>query len=232
MVGGPWIRPPVFRREGIFLWLARIPVRIHYSFFLTALLLGSRRRSVGTLVVWIAVVLVAVLLHELGHALAARSCRQWPRIDLHAMGGTTSWDVSGDLRWTQRAAISLAGPGIGFLAALLLLWIPGTSGPARLPGLLDVALHDFLWVTVGWGIFNLLPILPLDGGQTMETLLQRWLGTVRGRVASLYVSVGCAAVLALLAWTRGQVWISFLCALFAYESFERLRGRRGLATRS
>ncbi len=73
--------------------------------------------------------------------------------------------------------VSLAGPVSNFLLALvfalllrILLWIPGAGGSSML-----VPLADMLWfgirISVILGIFNLLPIHPLDGSHIMEGLL-------------------------------------------------------------
>ncbi|HSO11633.1 MAG TPA: hypothetical protein VLT51_04610, partial [Anaerolineales bacterium] len=68
--------------------IAGIPVRVHPLFWLIALLLGSS----GALVeipIWILVVFVSILVHELGHALAFRRYGIQSHIVLHAMGGLT-----------------------------------------------------------------------------------------------------------------------------------------------
>ena len=91
MVEGAVLSRPVASRHGIFFWLLRTLVKVRYTFFLSAFLLGLRSASVATLLVWVAVVFAAILLHEVGHALAARFYRQTPQIELHFMGGTTKW---------------------------------------------------------------------------------------------------------------------------------------------
>jgi hypothetical protein len=46
---------PVASRHGIFFWLLRTLVKVRYTFLLSALLLGLRRQSVVTLLVWVVV---------------------------------------------------------------------------------------------------------------------------------------------------------------------------------
>jgi membrane-associated protease RseP (regulator of RpoE activity) len=84
------------------------------------LLLGANERNPAKLAIWVVVVAVSVLVHELGHALMGRAFGLTPRIELHGMGGTTSFTAATEERareglGTGRAiAISLAGPFAGF----------------------------------------------------------------------------------------------------------------------
>jgi membrane-associated protease RseP (regulator of RpoE activity) len=75
-----------------------------------------------------------------------------------------------------------------------------------------VFLWDLMWVSLGWGIINLLPILPLDGGNIAITLLRRTRIDEPERVARL-LSVGAALGLAM--WLYSAVgWFGALWALF------------------
>jgi Zn-dependent protease len=225
---GQLLSAPTLGKDGIFFWLFRNAVAIRYPFFLVALLMGGRRPP-PLLPGWLIVVTLAILLHELGHAVAARTLGQDPAIELHAMGGTTSWRWRGVARWHQRAAISLAGPLVGFVAAGLVYAALALLGAGRLPYPLIVAVGDFLWVTIAWGAFNLLPILPLDGGGIIEAVLCARLDEARARHFARVVSCACGAICAILAIAASQVWAGVLCALFAWSNLQRIRGARGVA---
>jgi hypothetical protein len=139
MIEGALLSTPVVSRRGIFFWLLRTVVQVRYSFFLTAVLLGMRVGSLPALLVWVAVSFLAILLHEFGHALAARLYRQTPQIEIHGFGGLTKWAWVDELKWSQRVFISLAGPGIGFVAGGLAYlgqcscadWFPISSSSRR-----------------------------------------------------------------------------------------------------
>jgi hypothetical protein len=93
--------------------LLGIPVRVHPMFWLVALLLGFRGNpKPQELVLWVAVVFVSILVHELGHALAARAHGWEPWITLHGFGGLASYRPT---RQTPRSRIliTLAGPAPG-----------------------------------------------------------------------------------------------------------------------
>ncbi|MCB0120252.1 MAG: hypothetical protein KDD72_14560, partial [Anaerolineales bacterium] len=79
-------------------------------------------------------------------------------------------------------------------------------------------------VNIFWGIINLLPVYPLDGGHVSRyILLQRdpW----NGLRTSLWVSVitgGVLAVAGLVAF--GSLYMAFLFGLLAFQSFQMLQG--------
>jgi stage IV sporulation protein FB len=224
---GPLLSTPRVDRSGIFLWLLHNVVAVRYSFFLVVLLMASRRPPL-LLPGWLLVVTIAILLHELGHAVTARAYGQNPAIELHAMGGTTSWQWRGRPRWHQRALIALAGPAVGFAAGgLLYAATTMLSAAWPFPALVLIAVRDFLWVTLAWGAFNLLPILPLDGGGVAEAVLSSRLDEARARFLARVLSCVCGALCAVLAIAGGQVWAGVLCALFTWNNLQKLRGVPG-----
>src|SRR4051794_34183251 len=92
--------------------IGSIPVRVHSSFFVMTILFGlqGQTRHPEYAVSWFVVVFVSLLIHELGHALVGKSFGLVPQIDLHAMGGTTSWPQGKEVSSLRQIAISLAGP--------------------------------------------------------------------------------------------------------------------------
>ena len=177
--------------------LGKIPVRIHPSFLLMAAFLGAASGDAGivVLLVWVAVVVVSVLVHELGHASVGLLFGVQPSVELHGMGGTTSWSGGGELSAGKRIAISLAGPGAGFVVAAIVRYGLGRSAFPPTP--FGDALYEFiLLVNFSWGVLNLLPMLPLDGGNVIAqvlNLLTRGRGERPARIVSL-VLAGLAVV--------------------------------------
>jgi stage IV sporulation protein FB len=80
-----------------------------------------------------------------------------------------------------------------------------------------------LEISIFWGIFNLLPIYPLDGGQISRELFSL-VNPRDGIRQSLVLSLALAVLLALVALVQ---WKDTLAALFfgfmAYESYASLR---------
>jgi hypothetical protein len=206
---------------GFSLKILGIPVTVEITFILLALFLGSRRRADTTLLVeWILVVFFSVLLHEFGHALAGRSFGLEPRIRLYAFGGLTSWSAGRDLTPGRSILVSAAGPGAGFLlgALVLLVRTPLESGGSWM---MHVTVQDLLWVNFGWGILNLLPIRPLDGGNIAFRLEQMVTGSKKGRISQVG-SLVLASAAALWALSAGQYWILMLTGLMAFSNGQQL----------
>jgi Zn-dependent protease len=202
--------------------LGNIPVRVHGSFWLTLALLGSLTitRPVD-FALWMAIAFVSILIHELGHALAGRAFGLVPRIDLLALGGNTSFVRGGALTPWKAIALYLAGPlpGIALGAAIQFaarLYLTDLS-----PVWLVTAARDAVWVNVGWGVFNLLPVLPLDGGHIMVAILAlcRVKNAERvGRIASIVLGI----VFALVSFRAGVHFGTALMLLFAWRSYQGL----------
>ena len=83
--------------------------------------------------------------------------------------------------------------------------------------------NDLLWVNIFWGLLNLLPVFPLDGGQIARELLTRC-DPAGGTVASLWLSFATAIILAVCGFIFLQ---SFLMAILfgslAYSSYMALQ---------
>jgi Zn-dependent protease len=231
--------------------IAGIPVSVHPLFWLIALLLGSSG-DVLLIPVWILVIFVSILIHELGHALAFRRLGQRSQIVLHFAGGLTipepvSW-ASGyanvALTPNQQIFISLAGPFAGFLLAALVIAIVFLTGgsvlttwllgfiPLPLTALmpfggrvLTVMVSMLLWVNIFWGLINLMPVHPLDGGNVTRNLLLQ-ADPVDGVRKSLWVSViaGVLVAIAGLVFFR-SVFMALLFGLLAFQSYQLLQRR-------
>jgi len=232
--------------------LAGFPVRVHPLFWLIAILLGYSSGNIIQILVWVLVVFVSILVHELGHALAFRRYGMSSQIILHFAGGLTVPEATlWGSRWAnvslgpnQNIFISLAGPGAGFIFAGLVIaavvLTGGTIVTTRLlgfipmPGLamlpfggqvLSVLVTELLWVNIFWGVINLLPVYPLDGGSvTRNVLLQA--DPVEGVRKSLWVSVIAGALIALLAFFfLRSLYMAVLFGFLAFQSYQSLQAR-------
>jgi len=200
--------------------LFNIPVVVHWWFWLTSAALGGILGA-SNLDEWLGAALfmcvafLSILTHEMAHAVVGRRFGARPAVLLHGLGGLTQLSNS-KLTRSQSVWVSLAGPVAGIALGLIVLglrpWIPVTSlVGAR-------ALEALILVNLGWSVFNLLPILPMDGGQILRDLagprrarLVRWTGLV---VAVLV----CGAALMVSQW--------FLAILFGILAWQNLTDER------
>jgi Zn-dependent protease len=152
------------------------------------------------LLAWIGVAAGCILVHELGHALAFAAFGATPQVLLYGMGGLTS--ARGSFSAAKSVIISLAGPIAGFGIGGV-FWLVG-PGSTELSHAIYV---DGLIATFGFGILNLLPVLPLDGGSALLSLFKLAHVPDADRLAR-YVSIGVAGLGALYLLRRpGFTWI-------------------------
>jgi len=206
---------------GIDFSIGPFPVRIHWSFVLVTVLIGLDMRNPLLTVSWLLIVFVSILLHELGHALVAERYGMVPSIMLYSMGGMTIPLHNKRLTHLQEIILSLAGPlaglTLGGLVFVGMIFLPETSS------LVDAIVGQLLWVNLGWGLLNLLPMLPLDGGHVMRSLYQ-WLRRTYDERMPLKISIGVGVVLILAALLLGQFFGALLAFYFTFSNFNALRG--------
>jgi Zn-dependent protease len=201
--------------------LGRIPVLVEPGFWLMTALFGMiGSRSWQAMVSWVGVVFVSIMVHELGHALMAMSlgCNV-AAIRLYSGGGLTYPDRVLS-RWRD-VAVSAAGPLMGFLFGGLMLAVNLLVPPKSDMG--QIILMDLLWVNFGWGIINLLPVLPLDGGRIVSGVL----GPSRQRL-SLWLCVITAGVVVALALSFRFFFIAFMFGMYGYQCWQALQVARDI----
>lgn len=175
---------------------------------------------------WVFAVFTSILVHELGHALTSRLFGASPRIVLHGLGGATLGtvpQVSVQTR-VQRSLIILAGPGAGFLLAgcivtVCILFPPDADSTAA------IVSSMFIQINLVWGIINLLPLLPLDGGQLVRVLLSRP-GSAIGHMRALLVSATTGVIVALWCFKTDHIVYACFVGFLAFKSVSQLIGIR------
>jgi Zn-dependent protease len=198
----------------------KIPVSIHPFFWVIAGLIGwlNSGSFLGTLI-WILVILVSVLFHEFGHALTACLFGQKPKIALIAMGGVTSYE-NRDLKFWKQFLIVLNGPLFGVLLFFIASFI------LYLKFFENIHIVNFFRVTqvvnLFWSVVNLLPVLPLDGGQLLRIALEACLG-VKGFRLSIFIGMIIALLLSVFFFIKGGFLIGAIFFLFAFQSFDSWR---------
>jgi len=205
--------------------LAGISVRIHWSFLiLPALVAWSAWSAAGVTAAFSAVIFVlavfgCVVLHELGHALAARRFGIGTRdITLLPIGGVAQLERMPQ-QPVQELLIALAGPAVNVVIAAAILagfWLQlGSLTPLLGGGILSGSLLVRLfWTNVGLVIFNLLPAFPMDGGRVVRSLLA--LGMPYARATEIAAGIGQAmAVLLGIVGLYGSPMLIFV-ALFVF----------------
>ena len=156
----------------------------------------------------LAALFAIVIVHELGHVLAARSYGWRIRsIKLLPFGGVAETEEAGTVPARQEAVVAAAGP-------LQNAWMAGAAYALGACGGWDAEWASYIvQANLMIGLFNLLPILPLDGGK----LLQVWLSFVlpyhKALERSTEISLALSAVMvasALYSIADGGVQLNLL----------------------
>ncbi len=209
---------------GLNFQIFHFPVRVHYSFFLVAILLGLFAGNILLIALWVLIVFFSILLHELGHAVAAEYYGRSPRIELKSMGGLTVSTRYSLLSYPKEILISFAGPLVGFIFGGLLFILLRFIGPID-NEYLRFIVAQLLWVNIGWGIINLIPILPLDGGHIMRNAYH-WLRNPYDDRTPLMISIifGVLVIIAVLIFMgRGGIYLALLTGWLTFNNYMALR---------
>lgn len=182
--------------------IAGIDVRVHLTFVLlvawmsiTPLVLGKGPAAVAATLGLNLAVFSFVLLHELGHALAARRYGIKTRdITLWPLGGIASLERM-PVNPRQELVVALAGPAVNVALALVFagaILVGGSFAPAvsGFPG--SSLMEQLLLVNVTMAAFNLIPAFPLDGGRVLRAVMAMRFDRVRATWIAARVGQGFA----------------------------------------
>jgi Zn-dependent protease/CBS domain-containing protein len=175
--------------------IAGIEVRIHVTFFLLLAYLGfagyhgagtevaitTRVSAALQLMLLVCIVFLCVLLHEFGHAFAARRCGiRTPDITLFPFGGVARIERMPE---NPRQEIFIA------------LAISGRLASPEHMGTLGTLAFEVMWINAVLLGFNLIPAFPMDGGRVLRALLAMRLD--HGRATRIAAHIGQALAVAL-----------------------------------
>lgn len=220
-----------------------IQLAVHGTFFLLLAYAGYEGwRSDGTAgLLWHVLLtscfFVCVVLHELGHSLTAlRYGVRVSRILLLPFGGMAEMEQI-PRRPSAEFLITIAGPAVNFaLVAVLLpfgwryllgLELLTNFTPAEL-------VTQLLWANLIMGIFNLLPVYPMDGGRILRSILAIWLPYLRATWWAVTITRVLAPLFAAVAvfyfnwWMLGALFI-FILTIAGAEYQSLLRREQELA---
>jgi Zn-dependent protease/predicted transcriptional regulator len=188
--------------------IAGTDVRIHITFLLFLAWIGFSYYRMGGAaaavpgVLFVLALFGCVLLHEFGHALAARSFGiSTPDITLLPIGGVARLQRMPDKPW-QELIVAIAGPLVNVvIAAVLILFLGHPPSLANIeqvesPGV--AMLSKLASVNVMLVLFNLIPAFPMDGGRVLRSLLAMTLPYGRATQIAAWIGQALAFVFGFL----------------------------------
>lgn len=209
--------------------IAGIDVRIHATFWLllgfvtlVPLLAGKGLAAALGGAAFVAVLFAIVVLHELGHALAARRYGIGTLdITLLPIGGVARLERMPE-NPKQEIVVALAGPAVNLALAGVLLVALLAVGSAPWVGLVSLGgealLTRIFWANLLLFGFNLIPAFPMDGGRVLRAVMALRLDRVRATWIAARIGQGVAVVLGLLGLVSNPFLL--LIALFVWFGAE------------
>src|SRR5260221_4230147 len=203
-----------------------VEFRIHFTFLLLFAFISFSEKAAGTsgvparAMALAGSLLVCVLIHELGHALAEKLMGAPQRaVILFPIGGVTVFDearpeVVPD--WKRDTRIALAGPCSSLIAASTAMAIARLAVPqASLwpdPEVTCASLpHALVWANLWLAGINLLPAFPLDGGSVLRAYFGRTMDPVTASRRAISIGRGFAA-----AFFLAGIWNNWFLLIGAF----------------
>ena len=172
-----------------------------------------------------------VLLHEFGHAFAARAFGiRTPDITLWPFGGVARLNRIPDKPW-QELIVAIAGPLVNVVIAAGLFLIHGTAGIQQAEHLesprVDL-LAKLAWVNVILVLFNLIPAFPMDGGRVLRALLAMVMPYAQATQIAARLGQGLAVLFAMFGFVYNPVliFIAFVIFVGAQQELAMARANR------
>ncbi len=168
---------------------------------------------------WIPIVFVSVLIHELAHAgMIAALGFGASQIVLGGMGGVTINQRRA--RPWQDFLISIAGPAASFV----LMFLAGyflTTRLGQTDKMLIALLPNLRWANLAWGIFNLIPVPPLDGGHATRDFFRMFLSERSAFVIAIWIAMLVGGAVAIVFLAARSFFVAFYIAWFVYLAYQQ-----------
>jgi stage IV sporulation protein FB len=211
-------------------------IRIHLTFLLLLAFWGLDGYQQGgaaaalNRIVLVIAVFACVVLHELGHAIAARRYGiKTPDITVLPIGGLARLSRMPD-KPSEEIVIALAGPLVNVVIAAVLFAVLGITD-MRAVGHVGDPTYNLVAQVAGTNVllvlFNLIPAFPMDGGRVLRALLALRLDRRRATEIAARIGQGFAILMALWGLYQHQ-YILVLIALFVFIAAQSESGNVGL----
>lgn len=204
-----------------------IPVEIQPWFWITLAILGApfggdgaTQQGILLLFLFVLAGFISILVHEMGHALLGRKFGAQTAITLHAFGGYAVFPSARFTRW-QDFLVTAAGPAIQILLGVAFFFIYANVKDTVSP-FAGHFLKDLAGISIFWAVLNLIPVVPLDGGRMMASIL----GPSRIELTlKISMIVGIAGAIGLFYLFKSLLFPIFL-GMMAFQNWQELNHRR------
>ena len=211
-----------------------IPVHVTPWFWAAGVFMGwdlVSQRRIDLLAIWLGALFLSILVHEYGHAFCAELFGCYPEIILYHFGGLAVFQPNSRFSTMRSVIVSFAGPSAGFLLFGVMLVLAMFVGSSDWYRHLEPESHyrvgfffgQMEFINLWWGLVNLLPVLPLDGGRISEALLIRFRRRDGQRLAILISAIVAGAVAAVFATQFHDNYAAMLFAILCISNVQTLQ---------
>lgn len=128
----------------------------------------------------------------------------------------------GNESWADGLDRSLKAELVGLPLLVGTLWFREFESQA-----VNQVVFLLLWINIFWGLMNLLPVYPLDGGRVARELLTLGSNPQQGVIKSLQISIGVAALVAVWGLFAVGFFMAIMFGFLAYNNYQTLQAYTG-----
>ena len=199
-----------------------IAIDFSFLFIVVLFVVTSYNPNLGIhyALLWIPVLFLSILIHELAHAgMIGAFGFGSSQIVLGGMGGVTI-NRRHAKPW-QDMLISLAGPASSFALAAVVRVIYGNVELAQRDAMLAALLPLLIIANVFWGLFNCLPISPLDGGHALRDLLRVFMPDRKAFPIAVWIGIVVGVAVVIVGLMARQIFVAILIAWFVFMNYQQ-----------
>jgi Zn-dependent protease len=206
--------------------IGKTSIDVDFSFFiligLFVILNYDESKGIEYALIWIPILFLSVLIHEFAHAAAiALFGFGASHIVLGGMGGHTANENMRNARPWQDVVISIAGPVSNFLLAMVCSYLYMNTRIGGTDKMLIVLLPTMRAASIWWGLLNLIPVPPLDGGHATRSFFRMFLTDRTSFVISTWIALIVGGAIALWGFRYGQFFLAFFLVMMLFAVWQR-----------
>lgn len=197
----------------------RIPIHISPFFGLIVVMIAYLNSStpIGW-AIWSGVIILSIIVHEMGHAIAAVLFGQTAEIHLVGLGGLTT-RRGNPLGHLKDFLVVLSGPLAGLLLCFIAFFCMRSISSDH--QVLRYTFETIFIVNLFWTVLNVLPILPLDGGHLLRIFLESCF-RIKGLQVAALISLLLATLGGIYFFIDAQIFIGAIFIMFGFENYRLL----------
>lgn len=205
--------------------IGKTSIDVDFSFFiligLFVILNYDESKGVEHALIWIPILFISVLFHEFAHAAAIGLFGFGAsQIVLGGMGGHTANENMRNARPWQDVVISIAGPASNFILATI-CWFLAQTSIGRTDKMLVALLPLMVAASVWWGIFNLVPVPPLDGGHATRSFFKMFLTDRTSFILSTWIALVVGGAIVVWGLLFRQFFLAFFLLTMLWAVWQR-----------